>query len=93
SWVKYDNTRDMIFRAYNNGHSRVWRLQSKKQEIEEDYGSKFTKEGFVKLPLILSDMLNNLLEKVNFDNRFHHLRTVIFYTLDCAFCVSICRNR
>ncbi|KAG2196700.1 hypothetical protein INT47_009610 [Mucor saturninus] len=47
-----------------------------KPTIKEDFGSKFLQEGFLKLPYILKDMLDVLLEKVGYDGRSSLLRTV-----------------
>ncbi|KAG2190961.1 hypothetical protein INT46_006819 [Mucor plumbeus] len=71
---------DLVFRQYDNGHSISLEFggSEAKPTIEEDFGSKFLQEGFLKLPYILKDMLDVLLEKVEYDDRSSLLRTVGF---------------
>ncbi|CEP12434.1 hypothetical protein [Parasitella parasitica] len=50
-----------------------------KPTIEEDFGSKFLQEGFLKLPpYVLKDKLDVLLEKTGYDGCSSLLRTVGF---------------
>ncbi|CEG81738.1 hypothetical protein RMATCC62417_15900 [Rhizopus microsporus] len=49
-----------------------------KPKIEYDFGTKFMKEGFYKLPRMLKDMLDCLLQQINFDNRSTAICTVGF---------------
>ncbi|KAI7889393.1 uncharacterized protein EV154DRAFT_467451 [Mucor mucedo] len=71
---------DLVFRQYDNGHNTPLEFggSEAKPTIEEDFGSKFLQEGFLKLPYIFKDMLDVLLEKVGYDNRSSLLRTVGF---------------
>ncbi|KAI8072018.1 hypothetical protein BDF21DRAFT_439730 [Thamnidium elegans] len=71
---------DLVFRQYDSGHSISLEFgeSEAKPTIEEDFGSKFLQEGFLKLPYILKDMLDVLLEKVEYDDRSSLLRTVGF---------------
>lgn len=66
SRLKYGHKCDHVFRQYDNGHSTPLEFggSEAKPTIEEDFGSKFLEEGFLKLPYILKDMLDVLLEKV-----------------------------
>ncbi|KAG1455988.1 hypothetical protein G6F56_006937 [Rhizopus delemar] len=71
---------DLVFRQYDNGHNTPLEFggSEAKPKIEGDFGSNFLEEGFLKLPYILKDMLDALLEKVEYDDRSSLLRTVGF---------------
>lgn len=78
--LKYGHKCDHVFRQYDNGHSTPLEFggSEAKPTIEEDFGSKFLEEGFLKLPYILKDMLDVLLEKVEYNDCSSLLRTVGF---------------
>ncbi|CAO3672119.1 unnamed protein product, partial [Rhizopus stolonifer] len=71
---------DLVFRQYDNGHNTPLEFggSEAKPIIEGDFGSKFLDESFLKLPHTLKDMLDVLLEKVEYDDRSSLLRTVGF---------------
>ncbi|KAI7894488.1 uncharacterized protein EV154DRAFT_498856 [Mucor mucedo] len=78
--LRYGHKCDIIFRQYSNGHSVPLELGAceAKSIIEDESGTNFREEGFFKLPRILKDMLDCLLQEINFDDRSTAIRTVGF---------------
>ncbi|EIE87495.1 hypothetical protein RO3G_12206 [Rhizopus delemar RA 99-880] len=89
SRLAYGHKRDLAFRQYDNGHNLPLKFGGceAKPRIEEDYGTKFMQEGFIKLPRMLKDMVDDvLLKEIDYDNRSTAIRTVgiLHSGLSCA---------
>lgn len=71
---------DLIFRQYQNKHSipLEFGASEAKPNIEDESGTKYMQEGLYKLPRVLKDMLDYLLQEINFDDRSKSIRTVGF---------------
>jgi hypothetical protein len=76
--LAYGHKCDLVFRQYDNGHNLPLEFGGceAKPRIEEDYGTKFMQEGFIKLPRMLKGMIDVLLKEINYDNRSTAIRTV-----------------
>ncbi|KAL9548778.1 hypothetical protein MBANPS3_005521 [Mucor bainieri] len=77
-----------IHADYDNGHNLPLEFggSEAKSRIEEQHGSNFMKEEFLKLPKMLKDMLDVSLKKVEYDERTAEIRTVglLYSGLSCT---------
>lgn len=78
--MAYGHRCDLVFRMYDVGHSVPCEFGASEAgaKDEDTVGTKFINESFYKLPRVLKDMLDCLLERVNFDQRSTSVRTVGF---------------
>ncbi|KAI9340358.1 hypothetical protein BD770DRAFT_372594 [Pilaira anomala] len=78
SRLAYGHKCDLVFRQYDHGHNLPLEFggSEAKPKIEEDYGTNFMKEGLIKLPRMLKDMMDALLKEIGYDNRSTAIRTV-----------------
>ncbi|KAI7904176.1 uncharacterized protein BX663DRAFT_432103, partial [Cokeromyces recurvatus] len=78
--MTYGHRYDLVFRMYDVGHSVPYEFGASEAgaKDEDTVGTKFINEGFYKLPRVLRNMLDCLLERVNFDQRSTSVRTVGF---------------
>ncbi|KAL7310014.1 hypothetical protein PS15m_012255 [Mucor circinelloides] len=88
SRLAYGHKCDLVFRQYDNGHNLPLEFggSEAKPRIEEDYGTNFLEEGFIKLPRMLKDMMDVLLKVIDYDNRSTAIRTIgiLHSGLSCA---------
>lgn len=80
SRLAYGYKCDLVFRQYDNGHNLPLEFggSEAKLRIEEDYGTNFLEEGFIKLP--------RMLKVIDYDNRSTAIRTIgiLHSGLSCA---------
>lgn len=80
--MKLGHRCDLIFRTYQNNHEVPYEFGATEAgpKNEDVYGTKTMVEGYIKLPRILKDMLDDLISRVNHDHHSSQLRTIGFIT-------------
>ncbi|KAI9364719.1 hypothetical protein BD770DRAFT_308449, partial [Pilaira anomala] len=78
SRLAYGHKCDLAFRQYDNVHNLPLEFggSETKPKIEEDYNTNFMKDGFIKLPRMLKDLMDASLKAIGYDNRSTVIHTV-----------------